>query len=447
MDTAYKFIRTKYKGNLWSLPGALMKKYLLNENDHIILQCGSASTPALVSRMRSSTYAGEMGFSSAILNSLYIPENTALQIKPTGNNIFRLGPVIGILTFRSYITGRLGYYKTHSNRMKDSGLLYVFRGQDINPSKRTVNGYCYDYAANKWKKHEFPYPDAVIDRCYPNPYIYHSLLEQVIGPGKIFNKQSMINKLDFFEALDTDNFLRKYIPQTRSFNHSLDLTYFLQKYPEVFLKPVNAMKGNGIVVVRNIGQGLLECQYRIKGKNFNQQINSTAEIYPVLESAAGLSRPYVIQQGVSRMIYQEGPFSFRTWAMKNGKGRWVMPGMFAKGTFGKSFLTNFTAGAKLIPLKGLFDEIIPRLPYSKRKLVRSMKNLTLKTAAVLDKHYGPLGELGLDIVLDIKGSPWLIEANGNPGNIPIFIQTEYPSWRNLVFQYPLDYASFLAGFS
>ena len=147
------------------------------------------------------------------------------------------------------------------------------------------------------------------------------------------------------------------------------------------------------------------------------------------------------------MTYMGGPFSFRTWAMKNGQGHWVMPGMFAKGTFGKSFLTNFTAGAELIPLKDLFYDIIPRIPYTKEQLVGLMKNLTLKTAAALDKKYGPLGELGLDIVLDIKGSPWLIEANGNPGNIPIFIQTEYPSWRNLVFQYPLDYASFLAGFS
>ncbi len=75
-----------------------------------------------------------------------------------------------------------------------------------------------------------------------------------------------------------------------------------------------------------------------------------------------------------------------------------------------------------------------------------LEDLTLKTATLLDDKLGPLGELGLDIVLDKSGNPWLIEANGNPGNIPIFRQTEYPAWRYLVFQYPLDYASHLAGF-
>jgi len=331
--------------------------------------------------------------------------------------------------------------------MKNGGLLFVFRGRDINPQKKTIEGYFYDHAANVWKLCEFPYPDAVIDRCYPNSYICHKLLEQVIGTQKIFNKKSMINKMDFYKTLAADEVLTAYIPKTQLFNQSSDLTDFLHKYPEIFLKPVNGMKGIGIVVVRKTGQGMLECRYSVKSKNFTSHIRSAAEIHTILKNAVGRSRPYIIQQGVSRMTYMGGPFSFRTWAMKNGQGRWVMPGMFAKGSFGKSFLTNFTAGAELIPLKDLFDDIIPRIPYTKKQLVGLMENLTLKTAAALDKKYGPLGELGLDIVLDIKGSPWLIEANGNPGNIPIFIQTEYPSWRNLVFQYPLDYASFLAGFS
>ncbi len=132
--------------------------------------------------------------------------------------------------------------------------------------------------------------------------------------------------------------------------------------------------------------------------------------------------------------------------MKNGQGRWVMPGLFAKGALGQGFLTNFTAGAKLIPLQALFKDIIPRLSYTKENLLKLLEELTLRTAAALDKKYGPSGELGLDIVFDTGGKPWVIEANGNPGNIPIFIQTEYPAWRHLVFQYPLDYATYLAGF-
>ena len=162
--------------------------------------------------------------------------------------------------------------------------------------------------------------------------------------------------------------------------------------------------------------------------------------------AAGRARPYIIQQGINRLDYDGGPFSFRTWAMKNGGGTWVMPGLFAKAAIGQGFLTNFTAGAKLVPLKDIFSKSPPVLPYTKDQTLKLLKDITLKTAAVLDKKFGPLGELGLDVVFDTTGKPWLIEANGNPGNIPIFIQTEYPAWRYQVFQYPVDYAVHLADF-
>jgi len=424
-----------------------MEKYGLKENDLVTLKCGASSAQARISRIPVNPMdSREMGLSADILHHLRIPEETTFLIKPEANRCFRLGPVIGILTFPGHIPHALKFYRTYAEVNKTNGILFVFRGRGIDLERRIVSGYYYNHREKTWQPGEFPYPDAVIDRTYPNAYISHILLEKVIGKNRIFNKRSMINKLDFVKALGKNPVLGKHIPETWGFSDASQMESMLEKYGEVFLKPVDAMKGIGIVVVKKSPGGVMSCSYFIKGKNFTTHISSANEIFEVLVKAAGYRRPYVIQQGIPRMEYQGGPFSIRTWAMKNGQGRWVIPGMFAKGSLGSGFLTNFTAGAKLIKLKDLFESIIPRLPYAKTELLTLLEDLTLKTAEGLDARFGPLGELGLDIVFDHHGKPWLIEANGNPGIIPIFIQKEYPLWPALLYKYPSDYATFLAGF-
>lgn len=440
------FFKVQEPDDVWRLPAGVMRSLNLKEGDLADLQCGSASVRVVVRRLDRPNLPDDFcGLSTSALKKMNLPNNLCFKVKPVGVKQFRLGPLLGILTFPGHVPGRLSYYTMYAKRNTGNGLLIVFRGRDINPQEGTVSGYYFDLVENKWKRGNFPYPDAVIDRVYPNAYSAHAVLEKVIGPNKIFNKKSMIDKVQFCKALDPDPLLRQYLPETRTLGKISDIEYFLKKYDEIFLKPVNGMKGVGIVVAQKQPGGI-KCLYTVKGKNYTRVVPSAAKIPALLIEAAGHARSYIIQQSIPRMKYQDGPFSFRTWAMKNGQGQWVMPGMFAKATQAGGFLTNFTAGAKLVTLKALFKEILPQLPYSKKELLTLLQDLTINTAGCLDKKFGPLGELGFDIVFDPSAKPWIIEANGNPGNIPIFMQTEYPAWRHLVFQYPLDYASFLAEF-
>ena len=441
--------RTTHNGSILSLPENLLNQLNLKANEMVTLKCGSLETKTRICQLSSvgPVNIHAIGLSSDCLTSLQIPENIRFKIKSLAEKVLRLGPVIGILTFPGHLKNRLSYYGCYARRNRNNGLLYVFRGRGINPGKKIVSGFYLDPVSNTWKQRDFPFPDTVIDRLYPNSRISHTLLEKEIGPSKIFNKKSMINKVDFFTALCENNYLNEHTPETRIFKNPSDLEYFLNKYEEVYLKPFNAMKGFGIVVVKKYTDGSLDCSYSLKGETLTTRISSPAGIYDILINAAGRRRSYIIQQGIPRLEYHGGAFSIRPWAMKNGKGRWILPGMFAKGTLGKGFLTNFTAGASLIPMPELIKELVPNLFSSKVQFTSLIEDLTLKAAEALDRKYGPLGELGMDVVFDKSGKPWLIEANGNPGNIPIFRQKEYPVWRTLVFQLPLDYATYLAGFT
>ncbi|PKM82867.1 MAG: hypothetical protein CVU89_01660 [Firmicutes bacterium HGW-Firmicutes-14] len=448
MQKRYKIYCTEHKKNIWSVPQELIDQYGLTANQSITLKCGAKSIDVITRLLPEGNSTDPvLGLSPEALKQLCIPLETFMGVKQEKDGAFRLGPVIGILTFPAHVPARLGFYRSYAKLNSHNGILYVFRGRSINTQKRTITGYSYDYTKNTWSESEFPFPDAVIDRCYPNPYICHIWLENLIGRNRIFNKKTMIDKLQFVKVLSRDEVLKNHIPETWEYTVASQLMSMLQDHGEVFLKPVNGMKGHGIIVVNNTGRDVPEYSYMTGGKKYTGLLSSPKEISDVIKKAAGRKRPYIIQQGIRRMNFKGGPFSIRTWAMKNGKGQWVIPGMFAKGSFGEGFLTNFTAGAKLIPLKDFYESILPRLPYSKDRLLSLLKELTLGTAEALDREFGPLGELGLDIVFDQEGKPWLIEANGNPGIIPIFIQKEYPLWPMLLYKYPLDYATFLAGFS
>lgn len=450
MHGRYKIIRRELQENIWLLPEDLMNNLKLKEHSIVTINCGSASAGVKVRKSpEASQSLTRIELSSPVMETLKIPDNVTLLVKQENPHTFRLGPVIGVLTFAGHVPDALKFYKAYARAARNCGILYVFKGRSIDVQNQVIEGYYYDDRVKRWIPGQFPFPDAVIDKCYPNGYISHARLEKIIGKNNIFNKKTMIDKLDFLNALDTDPILKSYMPKTEVFNDTSQLMTMLQTFGEVFLKPVNAMKGFGIVVVKPAKTGLpgaLECTYADHDRNITVFINSPEEIHSVLLRAAGRKRPYLIQQGINRMEYKGGPFSIRIWAMKDGSGQWVIPGMFAKGSFGSSFLTNFTAGASLIPLQELFDFLIPLIPYTKSSFIKLLKETTLKTAEVLDNKFGPLGELGFDIVFDNKGKHWIIEANGNPGVIPIFIQKDYPLWPVQLYEYPVDYATYLAGF-
>ena len=448
MQKKHKIVVTNETGKVWSLPAQLLNDLEISEKDTVILKCGCTTAPARVLTLNSRNFAGTtvMGLSEGLLDALNIPGDISLMIKSLGNKEFRLGPLIGVLTFTNHIPGRLAYYKKYVSTENNRGLLYVFSGQNMDLNRNLIKGYYYDSAIRAWKPSSFPFPDAVMDRCYPSSRKNHENISRVIGSGRIFNNTTRISKLDFFKALYKSSLLRKYLPETRLFGSNNDLADFLAKHDRIFLKPVDSMKGKGIVLVTQADNGL-ECRYNCDGKDIVKTIPSSESIRKILLTASGSNRRYIIQQAVNCMEYGGGPFSFRTCPMKDGNNKWLMPGMVVIGTMGNSHVTNYASGGKRIPLKDLFHAILPHLSYTKEDFLELLENLSLETARLLDKKHGPLGELGVDLILDVKGKPWLLEANANPARTPAFIQTEYPLWRKQVYEYIMSYANYLAGFS
>lgn len=445
---AYRIYKVNSYEAIWELPPNLIDEQNLIENRFVLLKCGCLSVYAKVKKdLPAGGDEKSMGLSKTVLNALKITEGWSLGVRCVSKGQFRLGPIIGILTFsRVMAKGDFKYYTPYAQKMTGKGLLFVFGASDIRQKRKTITGYRYDANDKTWNFGEFPYPDAVMDRTYPNNYEAHRLLEKVIGQNKIFNKKNLINKIDFFSALDKDSFLRGFIPETKLFLDTSELENFLKKYGLVFLKPLNGMQGRGIVYVTPEKNGLL-CLY-MKGKSLiSKKITQPESVLNILEQIGKRKRPYVIQAGIKRMEYRKRPFNFRVMVTKDSLGNWLVPAIFARAAKPGRFLTNNSAGGDFILLRNLFQHIGNKLPCSKDQFLNTVTDLSIRAATVLDKEYGPLGILGLDIIVDPSGKPWLIEANGNPGFMTLKTLTEYPAWRNQMYDYPIAYSLNLAGFN
>lgn len=428
---------------LCEMPIKLVEDYSLEEGDVVGLSCGSLYTQVKIVTGCSKS----IGLPSDILDHLRLSEHLKMGIKAEGNNNFRLGPVIGIMTFPHVVEKKdFKRYVPYALRMKNTGLLYVFSPKWINSDLRIIKGYYYNEKQKLWEKGEFPFPDVVMDRIYPTNLENHLKLETVIGKNRIFNKNTLINKIDFFEALHMDSFLGNHIPETRLLRNVEDFKYMVSKYPGVYLKPVDGMKGKGIIEVMKINQSLV-CRYMTKQGLKTLAIKKYSEIIELLKRISLQKRTYIIQAAILRMKYNNQPFEFRVMVAKNGSGEWSLPAIFTKIADSNQFLTNISAGATVMFFKDLLNGIRNKLPHSKKRFLKLLSELSLKTASMLDKNYGPLGKVGLDIVVDNTGKPWLIEANGNPGLMPRVASNEYPKWRSERYDYPLSYCLYLSGFS
>lgn len=241
-----------------------------------------------------------------------------------------------------------------------------------------------------------------MDRRYPNDQKTHLELEKVIGENRIFNKTTLINKMDFYRTLVNDPLIKKFLPDTKPFLLASDLDSFLRKYGEVFLKPVDGMKGRGIIQVLPQTDGLL-CNYMEDKIPVSETIADPQGIYHILKRVCRTKREYIIQAGVQRMKYRERPFNFRVNVLKDGHGTWSVPAVFARIASPGGFLTNNSAGAEFILLRDLFASIRSQLPYSVNDLLRLLRRISVSAAVTLDGEFGPLGKLGMDIVIDTMG--------------------------------------------
>lgn len=229
--------------------------------------------------------------------------------------------------------------------------------------------------------------------------------------------------------------LRPYIPVTKRMNKST-VRSMLQRYGMIYVKPVVGTFGNGVMRVekRSSGPRPYSFQLGVRRRSFI----SFDAMYRAL-SGAKRSRRYLAQKGIRLLKHRGLRFDLRVMVQQSPRHRWETTGLIARVAHPGKIVTNYHSGGKPMSIDRVLDPIMARS--GKAALVRKLRRMGVLAARQLHKRYGGLKEIGLDVGLDRKLKPWIIEANTCPDPF-IFRKLKDKRVFRKVYRYAAAYGRF-----
>lgn len=391
--------------------------------------------------------------SPALANALLVKKKSLLIRYDEKNSMIHLGPIIGILA--AALPNRSEYdpkstqaeliYLSNMGK-KMGGYVFFFTPTCVNFENNTIKGYVYNPNPGRgvWVPSTYPFPDVIYDRIssrrteLKHDEVKHKLMSQ---PYLKYFNPSFLNKWKVHKLLIQEPSLKGNLPDTMELTKD-NMDLMLNLYNIVFVKPSDGSLGQGIIRVSKGEKGSLN--YTVYRKKRSKKLAKNTDDFMVKTKNIRGDKEYIVQQGLDLATYRGSPFDLRIIYQKNGSGEWVITKKFVRVAAKGSNVSNLSIGGKAEVSKKVF-----RFLFKKSELIEAkneeIKNLCHKIATTLERvSKQTYGELGLDIGIDKKGIPWLIEVNSKPRKTT---ETDFSMVivKN-TFTRPLEYANYLAGF-
>jgi len=297
-------------------------------------------------------------------------------------------------------------------------LTYVVTVKQLKLRRSQVRGYMPD-ESGMWREGTFPLPNIVynrvpmredellpavrrkIDACLKHPRI------------KLFNP-AFFDKWTLFEWLRSSPSTKAYIPATRRLVSARSLGRMLSRHPYLYLKPIGGKAGAGIMSVRLRPERPLPFQLRMQ-KSTRSKARSAAtlpRLWALIEKRT-LGAPYIAQQGIELLSFQDRQFDLRALVQKNGLGRWDVTGIGARLAGSSSITTHVPRGGSIEDPEKLIRFAFA--PEQARQVMAKARSAALQIAKQIERaSRSSLGEMSMDLGVDSKGRIWFFEANAKP---------------------------------
>ncbi|MDD3852312.1 MAG: YheC/YheD family protein [Syntrophomonadaceae bacterium] len=366
-------------------------------------------------------------------NYCFIPPSTAHKLSiPSGNylvykydllNLY-IGPIIAVLTAgnnkRPYPVGRQArlYKELSSQAGKQGVFLYFFNPEGYRINHSAIRGYRYDEKGNRHTDY-FPFPNIVYNRVLyrsieRQPFIQSILNSFIKDPQVFLFNTRFLNKWEVNREL-SQGVGKVYLPDTKRYNPD-NLRTFLETYPEVFLKPINNSKGQGIIKIVNLGNGTYTLA-RAEWKNIMPlKFNSLEAVNKYLRQNKISLRHYIVQQGIQLATYNGRVFDLRTQYQKNRQGNWILTGVGARVAGNNRFVTHIPNGGYLANYSDIIKQVFPSSD-AQLSIDRELHKIGQTIPPLLEHQLGiNLGILSFDIGIDKQGRIRILEINSKPAS-------------------------------
>ncbi|MEK3714454.1 YheC/YheD family protein [Paenibacillus sp. FSL R7-0333] len=234
------------------------------------------------------------------------------------------------------------------------------------------------------------------------------------------------NKLTKTTVLAKKSELKRHIPETRKLSRRV-LQAMLQNHQMVYIKPCCGSLGEGVIRVEqrmlrsSSGAGRSEAEpgtrqsYRYQAGTKIHTYSNYSEAYQAL-LAETRGRSYLVQKGIRLLTYGGRPFDIRVMVQRNPQGEWEATGAAGRVAHPQKVVTNGSQGGTIYPVETLLKAYTRSEKRS--ELLAQMYKLGVKCALQLSSAYPGLKEIGLDLALDRRLTPWILEVNTAPDPCP-----------------------------
>ena len=202
--------------------------------------------------------------------------------------------------------------------------------------------------------------------------------------------------------------LSPYIPLTKRFNQAA-LRSMLEQYSMVYVKPINGTHGKGVIRVERTSTPSPSYYYHYKTTPLRFQ--TFDQLYKKLHRQIGNSG-YLVQKGIHLLRHRKRQFDIRVMVQKNLNKNWETTGILGRLSHPYKIVTNYHNGGTLMTFEHLMSDHATTFEIEAYK--NRLKKLGVSVASQLQTAYPNLKELGVDVAIDTKLQPWILEVNTLP---------------------------------
>lgn len=207
-----------------------------------------------------------------------------------------------------------------------------------------------------------------------------------------------------YKILAQSSALLPYLPKT----YPLKKKYFwrlLDKYEQVIVKPTGSWGGRGVILIKDLGSGMYEVHKGDKKKKV-----SGADLYDHIKERTG--EHYIVQKRIPLATVKGSPFDLRVMVQRRPHSPWAVTGKLAK-VAGKGYIVTNVRRSKgyVTTVHNAIREI---KGISEKSLLSRIDKVAVLSAEQLKKKYSWARTMGVDMGVDKKGKPWIIEVNFKP---------------------------------
>lgn len=219
-------------------------------------------------------------------------------------------------------------------------------------------------------------------------------------------------KWDHYRELKKYPKLQKALPETMKLNKQ---TFFrmLLKHKTVFIKPNQGAFGRGVMKVQRLVHEK-RVTYRVHSGMTRKTVQTKEDLCGFICSQKK-KEDYLVQQGIDLLRWHNRPFDLRLMMRKQPGGDWRNEGFVGRAAKPGKIVTNIRSGGTALSIEDLIRPHV-NAP-GKRKIIADLNQLGRYVSEKLERLYPGISLFGIDIGLDQKMRPWIIEVNTRPEKI------------------------------